>query len=558
MRKNWGVFLSFFVLGFFLIAEAQINSPEKIEDFSVEIWIEKDSSFLVKESITYNFGKNLRHGIYRKIPLKDLKIKVEKVTDEFGQNYHLKITKERGYLKIRIGDPQKLVSGRKIYNIFYKVQNGISFFKDYDELYWNVTGNEWGVSIKSSKAILHLPEKVPQENLKLDCFTGHFGSKAKDCVFEIKENGDILFESKRSFYPREGLTIVLGFPKRIVREPNIFLRIFWKVEKYWIFLIPILTFIYLFLEWKRKGKDPRIKKAIVPQYEPPDNLRPAEVSLILKQIVESRDISATLIDLAVRGFVKIREIKKEGIFGEIFKAKDYEIEKLKDSEDLLEYERLLLWKIFKEGNKIKISSLKNKFYKDFQTITKKICQDVTKKKYFVRNPQKIRNKWMNIGISLIILGSILGPFFKSLSLLFSILISGILFLIFSPFMPKRSKKGTEALWYILGFRDYIETAEKYRAQFYEKENIFEKYLPYAICFDLVDKWAKAFEGIYKNPPEWYEGYYVGTFNTRSFSNSLNSAISSFGGILTAGAGKASGFGGGFAGGGGGGGGGGSW
>jgi uncharacterized membrane protein len=165
---------------------------------------------------------------------------------------------------------------------------------------------------------------------------------------------------------------------------------------------------------------------------------------------------------------------------------------------------------------------------------------------------------MTIGILLIILGLIFGNFFKSLSLLFSILISGILFLIFSPFMPKRSKKGTEAFWYILGFRDYIETAEKYRAKFYEKENIFEKYLPYAICFDLVDKWAKAFEGIYKNPPKWYEGYYVRTFSTRSFSNSLNSAISSFGGILATRAGGTSGFGGGFAGGGGGGGGGGSW
>jgi uncharacterized membrane protein len=137
------------------------------------------------------------------------------------------------------------------------------------------------------------------------------------------------------------------------------------------------------------------------------------------------------------------------------------------------------------------------------------------------------------------------------SLFICILISGILFLIFSPFMPKRNKKGAETYWQILGFKEYINKAEKHRAQFYEKENIFEKYLPYAIIFGSTKKWAKAFERIYKNPPSWYEGNFGTTFSALSFADSINH-YSNY--AQTSG----SGFGRSFSGGEGGGGGGGSW
>lgn len=127
-------------------------------------------------------------------------------------------------------------------------------------------------------------------------------------------------------------------------------------------------------------------------------------------------------------------------------------------------------------------------------------------------------------------------------------------------MPKKTEKGTEAYWKILGFREYINTAEKYRVQFQEKENIFEKYLPYAIIFGLADKWAKAFEGIYLQPPTWYEGEFGPRFTTYAFVNSLNHSLSSINSaFISRSGGGGSGFGGGgFSGGGGGGGGGGSW
>ena len=533
---------------------------ERIKDFEVEFNINEDGYFLVKESIIYDFDGNSKHGIYRDIPLKNIKIKVLKVTDEFGNNYPFKISKKGEYLEIKIGDPNKLITGTRIYNIFYRVDNGIGYFNDHDELYWNVTGQGWEVPIEKVGALIHLPEKVFESNLKLDCFTGFFGSKEKDCSYRMEENGDIIFESKKSFIPGEGLTIVLGLPKGLVREPNLLQKFLWNLADFWPLLIPIFVFGYLFKEWWYKGKDPKIKKTIIAQYEPPDNLRPAEVSLVLRQKVDPRDISATLVDLAVRGFIKIREIKKSGIFSRT----DYELIKLKDFNDFKEnlklYERDLLRNVFEFNKEVLVSGLKNRFYSHLPNIMEAVYSGVSDFKYFISNPKEVTKKWSGIGIGTLVFGSFLAFLLKNFLLLGPIFISGILFLIFSPFMPKRTGKGTGAYWHILGFKEYINTAEKYRAEFEEKENIFEKYLPYAIIFGLVDKWAKAFEGIYNRPPSWYEGDFGPTFSTYVFIHSMDRSLSNFtNAFISRPGGGVSGFGGGgFAGGGGGGGGGGSW
>jgi hypothetical protein len=157
-------------LSFCEITSSQVYYQEKIKNFDVEIKINKDSSFFVKESIVYDFGIYSKHGIYRRIPLKNIKIKVLKVVDEFNNSYPFKVIKEKGYLEIKIGDPTKLTSGQHTYNIFYQVFNGLGSFPNHDELYWNVTGNEWGVPIEKSQVLILLPEKISSENLKFDCF----------------------------------------------------------------------------------------------------------------------------------------------------------------------------------------------------------------------------------------------------------------------------------------------------------------------------------------------------------------------------------------------------
>jgi uncharacterized membrane protein len=595
MKRKLGIFLVFLLLVFFQTVFSQGFYSERIKNFFVEITINKDGSFLVKENILYDFGGNLKHGIYRNVPLKNIKIKVLKVVDEFDNPYPFEVSKESGYLKIKIGDPKKLITGEHTYNIFYQVFNGLGFFKDHDELYWNITGNEWNVPIEKSEALIHLPEKVSKENLKFDCFTGSFGLKERECTFGANENGDINFQSNRSFSSGEGLTIVLGWPKGLIREPAIFTKVFWYLQqrffsllKFGPFIIPIFVFVYLFKEWWQKGKEPKIKKPIIVQYEPPDDLRPAEVNLIMNQKVQIKDITATVIDLAVRGYIKIREvkIKKYGIF----KRNDYELIKLKNFEiaqELREYERELLREIFiprseKEllsgvlgEEKVSLSNLENKLYQSLPKIERKVYVGISPFKYFTSDPATTIGRWFSLGLIIFFIAIVFSllvriSFLLGLSpqpfgslienFIFSLIISAALFLFFSFFMPQKTEKGAEVYWQILGFKEYINTAEKYRAQFYEKENIFEKYLPYAIAFGLVNKWAKAFEGIYRTPPSWYEGDFGPQFTTYAFVDSLNRSISSVNRVfgsspIKGGSGLG---GGGFSGGGGGGGGGGSW
>lgn len=467
MKEKLGIFLVFFGLIAFGSVSGQnylTNYSEKIKNFSVEIKINENSSFLVKESILYDFAENLRHGIYRDIPVKDIKIKVLKVIDELGHSYPFQVGSRDGYLRIKIGDPQKLIKGEHLYNIFYQVYNGLSFFDDHDELYWNVTGNEWKVPIEKAEVLIYLPEKVPSENLKFDCFTGPFGSIEKDCNFQVKETGEIKFQSEKILFPQEGLTIALGWPKGLISELSFLKKFFWNLSNYWYFLIPIFVFFYLFREWWYKGKDPRIKKTVIVQYEPPDDLRPAEVSLILKQKIIPRDISATIVDLAVRGYLKIREVISEK--ETFFTQKNYELIILKDFNDpkekLRNYEREILKSIFqiKKPNsffklksnledeektsiqsKVLLSEIKKRFYFYPKNLAKKICQDVSESKYFFDNPQKVTEKWFIIGMITFLAGWIITLFLKTLFFFSLSFCRQFFFLFFLPLCPKGQKRG---------------------------------------------------------------------------------------------------------------------
>jgi len=127
-------------------------------------------------------------------------------------------------------------------------------------------------------------------------------------------------------------------------------------------------------------------------------------------------------------------------------------------------------------------------------------------------------------------------------------------------MPRRTRKGAETLWKIKGFKMFMKTVDKDRAKFYEKENIFEKLLPYAIVFGITDIWIQRIKEIYGE--EYFVNYtpvwYVGTeryFNAKDFSSNikdLSSAIATSVSSSSSGAGGSGGAGGGSGGGGGGG------
>jgi uncharacterized membrane protein len=215
------IYILLLFLGFYQIVKAE---TEVIKNFDVNITIQKDGSLLITEKIIYDFGTNQRHGIFRSIPLKSvngpqLYIKVLEVKDESGKLYQYITSITNNILKIKIGDPNSFVTGSKTYIITYQVYNAIRTFEDHDELYWNVTGNEWSVAIQNANASITLPDSSIY-NVRMDCFTGPYGSTQKNCTFN-QSDSNVNYSITQSLNINEGLTIVLGIPLGYIHKTYI-------------------------------------------------------------------------------------------------------------------------------------------------------------------------------------------------------------------------------------------------------------------------------------------------------------------------------------------------
>jgi len=548
-----------------------------INKFHSDIMINEDSSVVVKETIGVEFHQS-RHGIYREIPFKyrdefgkviTTPTRVLSVTDESGKSWNYQVKKTGPMIHIRIGDAKRYVKGDQTYVVTYVVENVILFFSDHDELYWNVTGNDWKAPIKEASATVSLTIKDKSKNLMVAGFEGGYGSK-EECGVETYDNSGRFF-TKRSLKMGEGLTIVFGWDKGLVFPPSSWKKFLWamNLRENWIFLLPIFSFLYMANRWYRKGRDPRVRESVTVMYEPPkfDNkpLTPGEVGALIDEKLDPRDITSTIIGLAVKGYIKIEETKKEGL---IFDRSDYYLKKVKDPDSNLNPFEMELMKSLLPGDLpgVFISSLKNKFYTNLDLLKKALYGELIRKKYILSSPEKVRNSYMVAGIVVLV--------FAILAFLFLIpgsggksflagLLTGVPVLAFAKFMPVKTRLGASAYMDILGFQEFMNRAEKDRLERMGDMNLFSKFLPYAIALDVADNWAKAFGGIYQDPPDWYVSP-VGfrTFSPYVFTHSLNSVTSDLSSAMFSaprGTGGGGGFGGGGSSGGGfGGGGGGSW
>ncbi|MBI5044960.1 MAG: DUF2207 domain-containing protein [Candidatus Levybacteria bacterium] len=302
-------------------------------------------------------------------------------------------------------------------------------------------------------------------------------------------------------------------------------------------------------------------ETVVVEFTPPDNIRPAEMGVLMDERADTLDISATIIDLAQKGLLVIEEVKKIGIFGKI----DYIFKKTENKKTLLAYESLLLEKLFKNKSSVKLSELKFSFYKDLSLVKTKLYERIVERKMFFDNPEVIRKKYLITGILLACLPIfslfVLGGFFVSPSMfavITGIATCGITLVGFSSRMPKRTADGRELYRRSLGYKMFISGAEKYRQQFFENNNLFTETLPYAIIFGLSEKFAKAMKdiGIEPKEPKWYRG--SSPFAVMSFTKSIDSFSNTLSSAIAATPTKSGSSGGGSSGGGFGGGGGGSW
>ena len=298
-------------------------------------------------------------------------------------------------------------------------------------------------------------------------------------------------------------------------------------------MFPFFSLIYMVSLWYRKGRDPQVRESIRVMYEPPkfDNrpLTPAEVGTLIDEKLDPRDITSSIVGLAVKGYIKIEETKKEGW---IFDKKDYYLKKVKDPDaDLSPFEMELMKSLipgYLPG--ILVSDLKNKFYTNLDVLKKILYGELVRKGYFVGNPEKVRKSYGVIGILIMVFGgfalALLTPYSVGRSILASIL-TGVPVLAFARFMPAKTRSGASAYMDILGFQEFMNRAEKDRLERMGEKDLFSKFLPYAIALNVAENWAKSFEGIYQEPPDWYvSSGGLGTFSPYGFSHSMDAVTSS--------------------------------
>jgi len=564
----------FFCLLFIpLVSKAQDStSTEQVSSFKADISLQSDDSAKVSETIVYEFGNQQKHGIYRNIPVifnnsfgkLSTKISQVSVVDGNGQAYQFTDYYSGNDFVVKIGDPNATVSGEKTYVINYSISRVVSFLGDHDEFYWNVTGNEWSVPIASVQSTVRLPGQTAQSSINVQCFAGPSGSTNPCKAAEASANGGSFAQSNLN--PNEGLTIVLGFPKGLVVPPTAWQNFLQIAQDNWIVIVPILTFLGMFLLWWFKGRDPKVSSVVVAQYEAPASLSPAQALELLKFSEPSRGITAELIQLAVTGYIKINRLDK-----------DYQFQKLKASDSSLkDFQQTLLNGLFdcsaslkdgepKDEGSVLLSGLKNHFYTALNSAKSQITKSLISQKYLTSDPMLIK-------VAFIVLAGFvgMGGIFSSAVLGFvgflSLAITALIILLFGLAMPSRTLAGAQLAKQILGLKLYLNVAEKDRLEFHDAPEKtperFEQLLPYAIALGVENQWAKQFEGIYTSPPSWYNDRY-GTFTTLAFVNSLNNFHSASSSSLastprSSASGGGSGFSGGFSGGGFGGGGGGSW
>lgn len=585
---------------------------EKISSFDVEIRIAPSGVLHVTETISYDFAGNERHGIFREIPrafpssgsgrppaliLENIRIQSATAPDEFVRE------DTRSNYVFKIGDPDSTTNGEHAYTIEYDAHNAVAFYEEFDEVYWNATGNGWNVPIEEASLTILSPAPLEAGAARFSCYSGALGESNECDTTSLSDDGRSVRFTATDLAPGEGLTGALGFPKGLV--PEVERKLIGLSTQVLAAGLAGFTFAWiLLLQYARRGyekrRDAKGRDVIVRQYDAPEGLSPSEVGFLVDKHIHDHDITAEIVYLAEQGYIHIVSIPQKILFFK--KNTEYYILKMREGDSSLKsFQALILTSLFRasftlsekerkellakltENKDIKsdkdallgrfsaalaitpLEDLKGKFYTDLEAVKASLRQSMMDEGFLASNNTAPAVLYFFgvfglLAVSVVSFGLVPGNliFISVLAFLASLAL-GIYGFRFFP-MYRKTERGVEASEHSEGLKEYLSVAEKDRLEFHfnPKNNpaLFEKLLPFAIALKVDKQWARELEELHIEP-DWYtdatsRGFTVGALHS-SFSGFNTAVGASYASPSSSGSG-----GGGFSGGGGGGGGGGSW
>ncbi len=584
-----------------------------VDDFNIIIDVNKDNSFDITEEIRVYFNQS-KHGIYRNIPLRNTVSRLDGTkTKNFAKISNIEVNNSYttnindGYYYLQIGDASTLVSGYQEYVIKYNYNIGKDPLKDKDEFYFNIIGNEWDSVITYVTFTINMPEEFDSSLLGFS--NGPVNSTTNDVVYTVSKN-TIKGSLSTPLYKGDSLTIRLELPEGYFSEA----KSFYGVNNIIAIIIPIASVLIAWLIYYIRKRNVKIVDAI--EFYPPDDYNSLEIAFLYNGAVDNKDIISLLVYLADKKYLKIEEKTSKSLntsysTTEIIKLRDYDGNKYEES--------IFMESLFKSGNKILLDDVGDELYKTIYDIKNKMNSKTNKQTIYLESNKKYKVLYIFMAILAFYISSILNSLYyytlemividtiailffavvlylmlisktsKTLKVIISLLVivfaiiflmvdkykymygnliifSSVLSIIcyvivicFASVFNFRTEFGNKIYGRILGFKKFLETAEKDKLEDLTEKNpeYFYDILPYAYVLGVSDKWIKNFEGIVLSAPSWYDGEDI--FNIVSFNSKINSTInyvsssSSFDGGSSVGS-----SGGGSSGGGSGGGGGGSW
>jgi hypothetical protein len=558
------------------VASAQDGS-NRIRNFDAIVTLRSDGSLDVTEELTIQRA-GASNAFVRDLSLRDtagdgskkLSVEILAVTDEDGQPLHTEETSADGgwTRRLRISIPGEGSGDRRI-AIRYRVANAIHFVNAgksvgaLDEVRWNLIGNS-DMPFDSVHARVVLPAGARPTFTTV--YTGPNGSAATDAATR-KNRNEVSFTLPRGLAPHQAVTLSVSFPFGYIhRKPSssLWARLV-SVLSWWPLLIPLIVFLFAFRTWDKNGRDPKENSSVV-RYEPVDGISPAGLGKLVagERKPSMRLLAATLVDLAIRGFVRIEEtspnvlvaltkdvraIAQSMLHGDSASV-DYIVHFVRPRSEwkgLKWHEERLLDGLvnaapsdgIEKRDSVRISMLSNKFYVSVPEIIQAIQFELVAKDYYRKRPGGVNLKWIVYASIPLLVGGVVGKSVGALmdlawvqifdeppanawvplsdnKFLLGMLLSTLILIGFASIMPSRTVAGARAREAGLGFKEYLG-----RVGTMPSVELFERYLPYAIAFGVQSSWSRVFENVYVTAPTWYKSPMGQDFSATSFGHRIS-------------------------------------